>query len=172
MADEQLKQQPLFNPATDLNAKNLYHVDKWVSGTEGASGVYDSKRIREGELPQAVNGYKRYIAELNQSGTANPTATVLVNELGATVVWTRDDVGVYTATLIGAFAGKTMILSPQNSYGFDGLSSGYNVYGAGKNGSDSVYLVSGLADPTTGIVTPSDALLFTDYSFIEIRVFN
>lgn len=49
------------------------------------------------------NGVKVYRAVLTQSGTDAPTATVLENTLGGTVVWTRDNPGRYVATLVGAF---------------------------------------------------------------------
>ena len=48
-------------------------------------------------------GTKMYTALLSQSGTDAPVATVLQNTLGGTVVWARTGVGVYTATLAGAF---------------------------------------------------------------------
>lgn len=55
--------------------------------------------------------YKKYVALLTQSGTDAPVATVLENSLGGTVVWTRNDVGVYIGTLAGAFtANKTFAL--------------------------------------------------------------
>ena len=45
---------------------------------------------------------------MSQSGTDAPTATVLENTLGGTVVWSYTASGVYTATLTGAFtADKT-----------------------------------------------------------------
>ncbi len=43
--------------------------------------------------------YLTYVAEIDQSGTANPTALVRENTLGVDVVWTRGGVGSYT----GAF---------------------------------------------------------------------
>lgn len=49
------------------------------------------------------DGYLKYVALLSQSGTSAPTATVLENTLGGTVVWSRDEVGSYAATLSGAF---------------------------------------------------------------------
>ncbi len=48
-------------------------------------------------------GTKMYTALLSQSGTDAPVATVLQNTLGGTLVWARTGVGVYTATLAGAF---------------------------------------------------------------------
>lgn len=52
--------------------------------------------------------YLVYRALLSQIGTSAPVATVLENTLGGTVVWARDGLGDYSATLIGAFtANKT-----------------------------------------------------------------
>jgi len=47
--------------------------------------------------------YKTYYALMTQSGTGAPTATVIENTLGGTVVWTRSITGEYTGTLTGAF---------------------------------------------------------------------
>lgn len=55
-------------------------------------------------------GTKMYVALLNQTGTDAPVATVLVNTLGGTVVWTYADTGQYNATLAGAFvSNKTQV---------------------------------------------------------------
>lgn len=56
-----------------------------------------------------INNVKVYRALLTQTGTSAPTATVLENTLGGTVVWTREGNGDYDGTLSGAFtANKTM----------------------------------------------------------------
>ncbi len=65
------------------------------------------------DLPYVNTGgggatYAVYRALLSQSGTDAPVATVLENSLGGTLVWTREDVGVYLGTLADAFtADKT-----------------------------------------------------------------
>ena len=52
-----------------------------------------------------------YRALLNQSGGSAPTATVLTNTLGGTVVWSRTSAGSYAASLAGAFnANKTFLV--------------------------------------------------------------
>lgn len=54
-------------------------------------------------------GAKVYKALLTQSGTNAPVATVLVNTLSGTPVWTRSSEGAYIATLTGEFtSGKTI----------------------------------------------------------------
>jgi hypothetical protein len=63
-------------------------------------------------------GYKVYNALLTQSGTSDPTATVLgANQVGS-IVWTRTALGSYTGVLSGAFtSSKTFILVGQNADG-------------------------------------------------------
>lgn len=46
-------------------------------------------------LAPSFNSYKTYSIGFSQSGTSNPTATVLVNTTGRTVTWTRVSIGVY-----------------------------------------------------------------------------
>lgn len=60
------------------------------------------------------DGTKIYMALLTQSGTDTPVATVLMNTLGGTVVWTRANAGFYNGTLNGVFtANKTWsIITP------------------------------------------------------------
>jgi len=48
-------------------------------------------------------GTKMYLALLSQSSTDAPVATVLVNTLGGTVVWTYGTAGNYVGTLNGVF---------------------------------------------------------------------
>ena len=48
--------------------------------------------------------YKVYTALLTQGGTGAPTATVLENTLGGTVVWSRISEGVYVGTLANGFS--------------------------------------------------------------------
>ena len=47
--------------------------------------------------------YVSYVALVSQTGTSNPTAIVLENNLGGTVTFVRGAVGLYTANLTGAF---------------------------------------------------------------------
>lgn len=68
----------------------------------------------ENETPTAL--YKVYVALLNQAGTDDPTAIVLENNLGGTVVWDRFAEGYYRATLNGAFTeNKTFAFTHTNA---------------------------------------------------------
>lgn len=104
-----------------------------------------------------VRGYKIYNALLSQSGTSDPTATVLGgNQVGA-IVWTRAGLGAYTGTLSGAFTtAKTFILVGQNA---DGITA--NCF---RSDANTVTLKTYLT--STGGSTD----VFTDLS-LEIRVY-
>lgn len=95
-----------------------YGVFEWLSsGTAnsidvfaGASGVWSLVQASAAAGGVAVKAYR---ALVTQSSTTAPTATVLENSLGGTVVWARSSTGTYTATLTGAFtSAKTFILQP------------------------------------------------------------
>ena len=51
---EQLKQQTLYN-VSEANTKNLIWVDVYVSGTEGSSGTYASRRMTKAQLITFLN---------------------------------------------------------------------------------------------------------------------
>lgn len=72
-----------------------------------------------------VNGdYVEYVAILNQSGTSDPTVTVLYNGLGAELVWTRAAAGNYLGTLTNAFPTATKVAAWINLGG--AVLSGYH----------------------------------------------
>jgi len=51
-----------------------------------------------------IKPFKSYVAQLDQPGdTSAPVATVMENNLGGAIVWTRTGVGEYLGTLTGAF---------------------------------------------------------------------
>ena len=56
--------------------------------------------------------YLVYTALMSQTGVSAPTAVVLQNTLGGTIVWTRTSPGLYVGTLAGAFpVNKTWCIS-------------------------------------------------------------
>ena len=101
--------------------------------------------------------YKVYTALLTQSGTDAPVATVLQNTLGGTVVWTRDNAGVYYGTLVGAFTvNKTAIIRGAS---FSGVFS----YGSRRESADAIIV------NTSESGSDSDSVL--DNTTIQILVF-
>lgn len=62
-----------------------------ISGVPGASLEYDDT---SGWIT-TTGKYKKYVAQISQSGTDDPTAIVLENTLGFTPDWKRDSIGIY-----------------------------------------------------------------------------
>lgn len=111
-------------------------------------------------IPQTPK-YKVYTALLTQSGTDAPVATVLENTLGGNVVWSREDVGVYTGVLNGAFIqDKTFLYSKNKVYSSDDSTE----YSLSDSDINKVYVtttVAGALEDGVMLRTP-----------IEIRVYN
>jgi hypothetical protein len=120
-----------------------------------------SKIFLNAENGVFINGVKKYVALLSQSGTDAPVATVLENTLGGTVVWTRSGPGDYNATLVGTFTeNKTWA----------------TVSGVGTGGSDPAtamwnYASADLMELYTKLVDTQadDVLVFP--TAVEIRVY-
>lgn len=105
-----------------------------------------------------VPTYQKYIATISQTGTFDPTVTILENTIG-NIVWTRIATGQYQGTLTGAFPNldKTYCIISQ------------------VNSSQGVYYINWTSANTIQIewydfsFTQLDSVLF--YNTIEIRVY-
>lgn len=132
-----------------------------VAGAVSASnGVQPYHVATLGQVNALSRPYKVYTALLSQTGTSAPTATVLENTLGGTIIWTRTGIGTYVGTLSGVFtANKTAVFFTKTAMG-------------GAQHTSSAY------SPTTSTViiinsSPGgDADIAGDNSAIEIRVYN
>lgn len=147
----------------DSSAADIIQID---SVFQGAMLQYDTTAGWEAANRAAVLGYKEYVALLTQSGTDAPVATVLYNDLGGTVVWTRGGVGLYEGTLTGAFTvNKTDPSSGGIYYWLDTVDL---------NANSIVKLVwtsaNIIAVETTSDGLASDALLVS--FVIKVRVYN
>lgn len=131
-----------------------------VSGNITASAAVNSNQVViKSQLDAVGRPYKVYTALLSQTGTSAPTATVLENTLGGTIIWTRTGIGTYVGTLSGVFtANKTAVFFTKTAMG-------------GAQHTSSAY------SPTTSTViiinsSPGgDADIAGDNSAIEIRVY-
>jgi len=136
--------------ATDTNISEL---DKLV-GTD-ADDASKTKNFLISTLADYFVPYQIYAALLTQSGAANPpVATILQNNTGATIAWTRTGVGEYTATANSNIftSNKTSVIINQGD----------------EDSADNIKWTS----PTTSTVTidvSADNLLTA--GFIEIRVY-
>lgn len=87
-----------------------------LDGTETIGliqGGADRKALLSAAKTYITGGIKVYRAYLTQAGTSDPTAVVLENTLGGTVVWTRGSTGNYAGTLTGVFTSNKTFISPR-----------------------------------------------------------
>ena len=114
---------------------------------------------------QNARPYKVYTALLTQVGTNAPTATVLENTLGGTIVWTYNTTGQYVGTLSNAFpVNKTFAVIQNNA----NQSGGYtNEFSFGRFTDSTLFLNTQRSDSTS---TGVNNLLY--YTSVEIRVYN
>ncbi len=100
---------------------------------------------------------KVYKAILNQTGTDAPVATVLVNTLGGTVVWTRSNPGDYAGTLAAAFpVAKTLVWSTSQ----EDPSSGASVYCSPFGDTNTITLLTFSSDALAdGAITPLSVII-------------
>ena len=108
-----------------------------------------------------IRPYKVYTALLTQSGINPPVATVLENTIG-NIVWSYENLGVYSANLISGFpTDKTIV----------------NILNVVKNASDSPNICSWAINDSTDskIIIQTESANFDDILYntpIEIRVYN
>jgi len=72
-----------------------------ILGVDTSNSKNTTKTFTAGDIASLASGstaYNSYVAILNQSGPTAPVATVLSNDLTATLTWARTGQGVYTLT--------------------------------------------------------------------------
>jgi len=85
-----------------------------ILGVDTSNSKNTTKTFTAGDIAGLASGstaYNSYVAILNQAGTAAPVATVLSNNLTATLTWARTSQGTYTLTASEATftANKTIV---------------------------------------------------------------
>lgn len=136
--------------ATDTNISEL---DKLV-GTD-ADDASKTKNFLISTLADYFVPYQIYAALLTQAGVANPpVATILQNNTGATVTWTRTSPGIYIATANSNIftSNKTSVIINQGS----GVSSNNCKWTSGATNTVTIDV------GTDGVLTGG---------FIEIRIY-
>ena len=114
------------------------------------------------------NDYLIYSALLTQVGTDPPVAVVLNNTIG-NIVWSREHMGVYDASLQGAFPdqNKVMLFGLNNNAGDPLLLTPHTYFGASWIDSDTIRISTTDLD---SLVQFSDTLLLT--TSFEIRIYK
>lgn len=103
---------------------------------------------------------KKYVANIAQTGTSDPTAAVLGDNTIGSIVWTRNSAGNYTGTLSGAFTVNKTWLSAHSS------ALGKVTASLSRVDADTVTLI--VYGEDSGAVVPEDDF---DSVSIEIRVY-
>lgn len=144
-------------------------VNKVIIKSDGritaSPATLSNEVVVKSQLETASRPYKVYTALLTQSGTNAPTAIVLENTLGGTIVWSRTAVGEYLGTLTGAFIlDKTIgFVQSTSTQGAD-----FSIhYILNRIDNNSIYLSSFKANSSS---TRYDDIMFKIP--IEIRVYN
>ena len=91
-----------------------------ILGVDTSSSENTTKTFTAGEIASLASGstaYNSYVALLTQTGTDDPVATVLSNNLTGTLTWARTGTGVYTFTAsVATFtANKTIVFVNRGS---------------------------------------------------------
>lgn len=117
------KQVKLSNNSESWDSNRRYKVNALVTynGTEwqNTTGINSEPTLTSTDWIKvgSTTSYQVYTALLTQVGTSAPTAIVLENTIG-NIVWSRNTVGVYAGTLVGAFtANKSFCVTNLSDYG-------------------------------------------------------
>ena len=145
------------NRALDILNNGNIQINN-LSGTGTRTVVADASGNLSAVTSVDSRPYKVYTALLTQTGTSAPTAIVLENTLGGTIVWTRTGIGVYRATLAGAF-----VINKVAHFITSGSSDSFKVIN--RIDSNIIQLAS-----DSFSASPSDGIIGSDT--IEIRVYN
>ena len=107
---------------------------------------------------------KVYKALLTQTGTTAPVATVLVNTLSDTPVWSYNGAGDYRLTLVGEWTSKTAIIKESIPLYFNGI--GYSAFTFTSRRIDSDTLQFYSSNYST--LSDTDGLLTSTLVIIEV----
>jgi hypothetical protein len=126
-------------------------------GAQGIQGVQGPTGAQGAAGNTALQNYKSYVALISQSGTSNPTATVVFNDTLATFTWSYDDVGSYFVTCSSPMllSGKTVVF--------------VTTQGNSGNGQNKIFGGARTNNSNVGLNTSSNGILDLN---LEIRVYN
>jgi hypothetical protein len=149
---------------------NIPYLEQLTSNEVVTASKAATLALKVAELANQGGGgatlpYKSYVAFLNQIGTSAPTATVVYNDLGGTIVWTRNFAGTYTGTLSSAFTANKTICFLRSAVLDDYLEGRAYYLGRSTNNTVSITTISF----NNGGVATDGVLVDTG---IEIRVYN
>ena len=131
------------------------------SGIESITGDFVDNSDPLNPIIEDPRPYKVYSALLTQTGTSNPTATVLENTLGQTITWSYNGVGAYNSSDITTATQNNLYI--QFSHRISSKIA--SAYEHNTGGASRVNISQIEAD----LITPVDSL---EKGYIEIRLYN
>ena len=143
---------------TKISNTNAYPFDTEIAGDEYLVGPEpdgviqnQTKSFKLSDVKGYILGYKGYVANLSQTGTSAPIATVMVNEIGD-ITLSRVGAGEYAIASSSLFVNGKTTVNINNSTNGDVISASY----------DSANLIT--------ITTSGDSQLSN--TTVEIRVYS
>lgn len=153
-------------PIVKINASDIYGnvIGRGLSSDfDFSPNITNLDYTQKIYVDQAISDsrpYKVYTALLTQTGTNAPTAVVLENTLGGTIVWARVGTGAYSATLTGAFSNYSKVYA---TAALNDMAANAPIQFLSGGDANTMYLYNRI-NASTG----EDNF----YSFVEIRVYN
>jgi hypothetical protein len=100
--------------------------DEYLVGTEPDGSVQNqTKSFKLSDIKGYILGYKGYVANLSQTGTSAPIATVMVNEIGD-ITLSRVGAGEYAIASSNLFVNGKTTVNINNSTDGDVISASYD----------------------------------------------
>lgn len=155
-----------FTLKDNLSIALPFYGDGSYTGTATRSLSVDV----DGNVIETAAAPKVYVATLTQTGSSDPSATVIENTTGETVTWTRSGTGEYTCTITGnAFTlSKTAVFVNFGGYATISPYDGLLINVQSKRVSTSDVEVKTLGLPRGGSIQLDDGLLNVASIKIEI----
>lgn len=172
LAADNRTNKALIVQCSDEQSKGLIGINDYTQKAKTDPNAY-VQYAGLNEMIAQVRPYKVYTALLTQTDTNAPVATILENTLSEDVTWTRDDVGIYIASVPSLFpVDKTFLICTQQTNqtnpNYPGTGGCYRADFSPY--SDGRLLLQIVMDDASGTSEFGDNTLYNHS--VEIRVYN
>jgi len=143
--------------------------DITIDTGQGTHGGRDGKLFINCDIQHTgvINGVKKYVALLTQTGSTAPVATVLENTLGSSITWNRQSTGIYYGENVNFANSSKVWMSFSPNYSNQGYGNIYQVGSEIYNDGPG----NALWFTTNGSVNGNGIDNWGTYMMVEIRVY-